>query len=173
MNCDPIQQQIEEHLAVGVPADLLPGTLRHHLDQCEACAVFVAENEELNRLLEEPLPFPPADLTERVMLTVARDQQTPEPVSLGGAERLVWAAMGAAAAWVSKDVVAGAALGLQVLWQSLSETLGAWTATAETLSLPTFSTPLLDPNLALAAVAGLAATQMLVLWRARHQEAGR
>ena len=45
---------------------------------------------ELNRLLEEPLPLPPAELSERVMEAISRE---PEP-SLPFGERLLWAAAG-------------------------------------------------------------------------------
>ncbi|MBI3929999.1 MAG: hypothetical protein HY319_30955 [Armatimonadetes bacterium] len=169
MSCEPIRRQLEEHLAVGIPADLLPGTLRAHLESCPACAAFADAARELNRLLEEPLPLPPPDLSQRVMAAVAREETRREPVSLAQTERLVWAALGAVSAWGIRDLIAGATLGVQSLWQSASATLAGWTAALEALKLPVLGGAPVDVTFALWAAAGLMGVQFAILWRARQE----
>lgn len=91
MNCDECRETLEEHFAIAGVAALVPVWCERHLGECEECRLFVAEERELNRLLEEPLALPPADLAERIMTAVAR-QPAEAGVPLG--ERLLWAAAG-------------------------------------------------------------------------------
>ena len=106
MNCDECRQALEEHFAVAGMSALVPVWCERHLGECEECRLFVAEERELNRLLEEPLALPPADLAERVMGAIKKDK-VEVGVPLG--ERLLWAAAGggcvAAFQWVRFDAV--------------------------------------------------------------------
>ena len=93
MNCEECREALEEHFAVAGAAALVPVWCERHLNQCQDCRLFVAEERELNRLLEEPLALPPADLSQRIMQAVGRQSLE---VSVPLAERLLWAVAGGA-----------------------------------------------------------------------------
>lgn len=158
MNCESYQERIDEQLAVGVPADLLPGTLQAHLDECPECQLFLSESLELNRLLEEPLPLPPAELVERVMQAVKAPAAEP---ALGMGERLVWASLGGLIALGLQS------MSLDAFWQATaegwSELAGWWTL--QTPALPTFDAGSTWPLALL-----LGAVQLVSLWILRRKE---
>ena len=150
MNC-PQFETIDEYLAVGVPPGLLPGQHREHLEACAACRDALEDSLELARLLQEPLPLPPADLTARIM---ARIQ---EPVSRSARpatqERLIWAALGAA-------VPALLLWDPAPLFQSAASLVPVWQ-----LSLPG-----IDATWGVLGAAALLAAQLSVLWGVRRAE---
>jgi len=152
----PCFQAIDEYLAIGVAPELLPGQHREHLDGCEACREAVAESLELARLLQEPLPLPPADLTARIMAAV----QAPPPVRAvrpAKQERLVWAALGAAAASL-----------VPVLFQWDPAPLTQ--AAAALVPAWQLSLPALDASWAVLGAAVLLGAQASVLWGVRRAE---
>lgn len=97
-DCLEAQEAMEEIAALGGDEEGLPAALRAHLGECKACREYWEESLELNRLLEEPLALPPANLAELVM---ARLEETEPPslveTCLPWAERFAWAASGAVA----------------------------------------------------------------------------
>ncbi|MCA9796416.1 MAG: hypothetical protein KC910_31630 [Candidatus Eremiobacteraeota bacterium] len=158
MNCESYQERIDEHLAVGVPADLLPGTLLCHLEACSDCREFVQESLELGRLLEEPLPLPPAELVERVMEAVKTPAAEP---ALGMGERLVWATLGGLIA-----------LGLQSMswdafWQATSQ---GWSELSGWWTLQTPTLPVLDAGSTWPLALALGGLQVVSLWILRRRE---
>lgn len=155
MTC-PHFQAIDEYLAVGVAPELLPGQHRQHLEACASCSEAVAESLELGRLLQEPLLLPPADLTARILAAV----KTPSPrrqARPAQQERLLWAALGAAAA-------------------SLVPVLFQWDPTPVTQAaaalLPAWqlSLPGLDATWAVVGATVLLGAQASVLWGVRRSE---
>jgi hypothetical protein len=86
---------MDEILALGGSAEELTAECRNHLETCEACQAFLEESLALNLALEEPIPFPPANLAEQVMERIAFSEA--EEPSLPWAERLAWVASGAIA----------------------------------------------------------------------------
>lgn len=144
-------QAIDEYLAVGVAPELLPGQHREHLEGCLACREGVAESLELARLLAEPLPLPPADLTERIMARI--HQPAPRKAGRPAAqERLVWVALGAAAASLFPF--------FQFDPAPLLELIPAW-------QLPL---PGLDATWAILGAAVLLAAEFSVLWGVQRSE---
>lgn len=101
-DCDRYQIEIVEGTAL--PAYAWGDELSAHLESCPCCQEVLEQERELNALLNEPLPLPPADLVPGVMARIeserskhtASDVPVREP-SLPWAERFVWAASGAMA----------------------------------------------------------------------------
>ena len=95
--CDCYQEAIDEVLALGGGEESLSVEVRRHLEECPDCTEFLQDCLQLNKLMEEPLPLPPADLTERVMARISADTVVEEPLEtrLPWAERFAWAVSGA------------------------------------------------------------------------------
>ncbi len=160
MNCEHYQEKIEEHLAVGVPPDLLPERLARHLGSCEVCQDFVEESLLLSRLLEEPLPLPPAELAEKVLAAVNSPLQAEAGLGLG--ERLAWASLGGMVA-VALQGTSWAAV--TAASESFLVELSAWFASFKLPSVPEFDFSATVP-LALT----LAFIQGVSLWMVRRKE---
>lgn len=94
-DCEQFQEAMDDVLAQGGTPDEFSPQCRTHLHDCSECRDFVEESLELNRLMEEPVPFPPEDMVEQVMARIEADQLS-EP-RLPWAERFAWAASGAVA----------------------------------------------------------------------------
>lgn len=84
---------MDEVLAFGGDRGDFQADCTAHLEDCENCQAFLEESLALNQLMEEPIPFPPVNLTEQVMERVLHSER--EEPSLPWAERLAWAASGA------------------------------------------------------------------------------
>ena len=93
--CEQHQEAMDEVLAFGGTAEEFSVECQEHLQECQSCQAFVEESLALNQVLEEPLAFPPVDLTERVMARIAAEEV--EEVKLPWAERFAWLACGAIA----------------------------------------------------------------------------
>lgn len=94
-DCHQFQEAMDEVLGLGGTTDEFSPECRSHLRHCSECQVFVEESLELNRLMEEPVPFPPEDMVNQVMARIEAEQ-APE-ARLPWAERFAWAASGAVA----------------------------------------------------------------------------
>lgn len=97
MNCEHCEALIAEELAIGGNAESLSSECLEHLAECEACSEILELELELNRMLEEPVPFPPTDLAARVMEKIELDSAVVSSPELGLAwgERLAWMVSGA------------------------------------------------------------------------------
>lgn len=170
MSCESWQEKIDEQLAVGVPLDLLPGTLTAHIRECSECREFAAESVELNRFLEEPLPLPPADLAARVMAAVqADDEPAVEERTTAVGERLVWAVLGGVMVLGAQALAGAASSDWTLLLAGWVESLADLFPSFEL----TFSVPETSATLLLPMAASLALLQGGTLWALRRQGAAR
>lgn len=152
--CEPYQQAMDEVLAFGGGPEEFSGDCRAHLEQCDACKEFLDDSLALNLALEEPLPFPPSDLTERVMAKIA--EQEPVEAKLPWAERFAWLACGAIAMFSLERLP-------EYSGEWLSSLQAVWTQTEWMLRTPVTAS---GSTLVLAAFL-LAAVQGGLIYRAR------
>lgn len=92
-DCETYQMSMDEVLAFGGTPSDFPEECTEHIAHCESCSAFLDESLALGQLLEDPIPFPPVNLTEQVMERIAESEKV--EVGLPWTERLAWAASGA------------------------------------------------------------------------------
>ncbi len=99
-DCQKFSEAIVEQVARLGREPRWDEAVAQHLEQCQLCRQLLRDELELCRLLEEPVPLPPADLINGVMARLSAAAEPPEPraeTALPWAERFAWAASGAAA----------------------------------------------------------------------------
>jgi len=108
---------MEEVLALAGTTEDFPADCLDHLEVCGSCREFLEDSLQLNRVLREPLPFPPTDLAERVMERIALSEA--EEPQLPWAERFAWVVCGAIAMFCVErlpEYSAGWSSSLESLW---------------------------------------------------------
>ena len=88
-DCETYQMSMDEVLAFGGTPSDFPEECTEHIAHCESCSAFLDESLALGQLLEDPIPFPPVNLTEQVMERIAESEKV--EVGLPWTERLAWA----------------------------------------------------------------------------------
>ena len=132
-DCEQIQQRITEEVSLsGREPHWKEASVADHVAGCAACRELLEQELELSRLLDEPLPLPPAGLIPDVMALIATDTEAalparPTETGLPWAERFAWAASGAVAMFclerlpsMSADLFSEAQLAVFSLLSSLA-----------------------------------------------------
>ena len=105
MNCDEYLPLISAHLD-GANSEIEERRLQEHLYTCEACRTLLSQMEQNDALLKSSAAVPPADLTERIMREVRKEQKA----SSSGKKRII--------SMVTSGLAVAALLGL-VIWKGL------------------------------------------------------
>ena len=105
MNCDEYLPLISAHLD-GANSEIEERRLQEHLYTCEACRALLSQMEQNDALLKSSAAVPPADLTERIMREVRKEQKA----SSSGKKRII--------SMVTSGLAVAALFGL-VIWRGL------------------------------------------------------
>lgn len=133
-DCRQIQETITELVTLKGGEPQWEASIAEHLKGCPQCREVLEQELELCVLLDEPLPLPPADLIPGVLARIASESPARPPLrepSLPWAEKVAWAASGAAAMFCLDRLPTLSTEWWDELWSSFWSIASVWSAPFE------------------------------------------